>query len=539
MTSNPQNPGPVRLPPIQSNRFADRGKFLYCTYEQWRLAVVAGLVVAALAWPWYEPVSYWILPVIVLMVVTMVHMAFALKYIVPFPHVAILIACLQYVLAPWLSFYFPPADPTYDIGSNFHTYLMFGGSATLAFALGWGAALPKIKRYSSEARLSSPRLLIELDILFWFGLVCGILARFVDTESAKFFLLLCANLRYVGAIGRMLVNGEGWRWRIALTLLNELLLATAAGMFHTLLLWGVSVFVVYLYRFQPKKKTVILCLVAGLMALPAFQEAKWKLREQLWYGAATDSQQVYQTKAERTVKITWEWVVSFAESLDHFATLNWDPDFISDTTIRYNQGWIINKVMQHVPDEEPYADGETLLTATKAALLPRILFPEKYTAGGRLYMERFAGVKLGESTSMNLGYAGEMYANFGLAGGIAGCFFYALLLGLAFSWIARRASRFPLWWVFVPYVGTAALKAEEGIGEVLNWIVKATLIAAAVYVFFPAIRAALAQKDRSIHQRRPRAPGALMRPGGKFPPAAPLEAGKTSPEMGTRRAPPI
>jgi hypothetical protein len=92
---------------------------------------------------------------------------------------------------------------------------------------------------------------------------------------------------------------------------------------------------------------------------------------------------------------------------------------------------------------------------------------------------------------MNLGYAGEMYANFGYWGGIAGCFFYALLLGLAFRWAFKRAVLHPLWWAFVPYVGLIALKADDGIVDVWNWIAKAPIVCAAVYYTFPAIRAAL------------------------------------------------
>jgi hypothetical protein len=33
---------------------------------------------------------------------------------------------------------------------------------------------------------------------------------------------------------------------------------------------------------------------------------------------------------------------------------------------------------------------------------------------------------------MNLGFAGEMYANFGLWGGVLGCGVYSLVLGLFF-----------------------------------------------------------------------------------------------------------
>jgi hypothetical protein len=184
------------------------------------------------------------------------------------------------------------------------------------------------------------------------------------------------------------------------------------------------------------------------------------------------------------------WLSYLAQGLWEAATLSMDSAFLSDTVVRYNQGWIVNQVMTLVPSEEPYAKGETIVTAAKAALVPRLLAPGKYTAGGKLNMARFAGMEM-EGVSMNLGYAGEMYANFGYYGGIAGCFMYAVLLGLGFRWVASRALRSPLWWVFLPYVGSIAFKAEDGIGEILNWIVKATLVAAAVVLLFHDIRKAL------------------------------------------------
>ena len=173
--------------------------------------------------------------------------------------------------------------------------------------------------------------------------------------------------------------------------------------------------------------------------------------------------------------------------------MSWDEDFLRDCAVRYNQGWIINRVMETVPSNEPYARGRTLVAAAEAAALPRILAPNKVQAGGKANMERYAGLTLIEGTSMNLGYAGEMYANFGYWGGIIGCFCYALVLGLLFRWVFNRAALNPLWWAFVPYVGLIGLKAEEGIAEVLNWIVKAAIITAAIYFVFPAIRAALSR----------------------------------------------
>jgi len=108
-----------------------------------------------------------------------------------------------------------------------------------------------------------------------------------------------------------------------------------------------------------------------------------------------------------------------------------------------------------------------------------------------LYMEKYAGMLLNERTSMNLGYAGEMYANYGYVGGIIGCGVYALFFSLLFRVVCLRAFISPLWWSVLPYIGFTVLKADDGIVEVLNWTVKAAIVMTVVCYAFPAFRRAL------------------------------------------------
>ena len=117
-------------------------------------------------------------------------------------------------------------------------------------------------------------------------------------------------------------------------------------------------------------------------------------------------------------------------------------------------------------------------------------------------MERFAGRTLTEGTSMNLGFAGEMYANFGYLGGVVGCGIYALVLGLLCRWIATRARTSPLWWAIAAYAGHWALKAETDVGSVMNYVTKASLIVFAVTLCLPALRAELrGQRSEGRGQR--------------------------------------
>jgi hypothetical protein len=476
-------------------------RFLYCTKSQWLIAVNSGLIVSALSWPWYGSISVWVGVVLFLMTVVVFHGIFTFTLMVPLPHIAILITGLQYVLAAWFSFYYPSNNPMYNIGARLPEYLSFAGWVTAGVCLGWALLFWGLRPSSISTTPVSAALLVELDLLFWIGMVCTIVSHVVSFGPVNFVLVLCTNLRYLGALGRMMVSGLGWKWRICLTLALEVLFSTGAGMFHDLLLWGTSVLAICMYKFKPRKIVFFGCMCLGFMALPALQQAKLQLRERVWSGDSTGVLSL--ANAENAADLS----KNIGSGLMKSATGDWDSDFLGEMAVRFNQGWIINRVMETVPCSEPYAKGATLISAIEASMLPRFLSPNKAQAGGKANMQRYAHYTLGDETSMNLGYAGEMYANFGYWGGIAGCFFYALILALAFRWIFKRAELNPLWWAFVPYVGEIGLKAEVDIAEVLNWIVKATIVSVAIYFTFPAIRAALSAprgRDQRVMLRQSR-----------------------------------
>jgi hypothetical protein len=158
---------------------------------------------------------------------------------------------------------------------------------------------------------------------------------------------------------------------------------------------------------------------------------------------------------------------------------------LSHTVARVNQGWIISRTMYWTPTREPFANGETLVEALRAVLIPRVIDPNKYTAGGS-NLSRFTGIPLRGGTSMNLSPVGEMYANFGRIGGLLGVFGFALGLGLLYGLFARWAFDSPLWWAWAPYVMLYTMQAETGIGEAVNHVARSFLIMMVVVRFVPA-----------------------------------------------------
>ena len=272
-------------------------------------------------------------------------------------------------------------------------------------------------------------------------------------------------------------------------------------MFGDLIIWGLWAFATWIFIFKPTVWKLTLSIVLAFLLVPALHESKLQLRRQV-LGYENAEGNVNMSSFDKT-KI---WSSFLANSLQDTVTGSLNDESIGEIVSRYNQGWIIDRVMQTVPVSEPYARGETLKDALISAVVPRIFYPDKVMTGGQVNIFKYAGLRLSVNTSMNLGFAGEMYANFGYWGGIIGCGFYCLGIALVFRVIAKRSLASPLWWSVMPYIGFVTFKAEDDIVGVLNWITKSFVMILVVCWIFPAFRRALFSRQGQSAQIRNSAP---------------------------------
>ena len=397
----------------------------------------------------------------------------------------------------------PPENPVYDIGPGTDNYLSYAAPLWLAYTIGWFSPLwraaPEMQRFDATCARTGDLLKRDLDVLLFSGLAISVVVPFVNVPAVAFVFCLLANLKFVGAAGWLLMRYEGWLWRVGLALLPEIVLSSRQAMFGGLALWVASFMALFVYQRAISRKVLFLLLAFMFVALPGLEQAKLRLREKTWSGRA------YQTYdpvfgmdlRPEGLNIPVVWFLYFAEGLFRTMTLTLSEEDLSHLSARHNHGWIVARVMNTVPEVEPYAKGETIIGAFIAAALPRVLFPDKYKAGGGEYFERFTQKSLYDSrtgepiTSMNLGFSGEFYANFGFTGGIIASGLWGLASGLIFRWFCYRGSMCHLWWAFYPYIFSVGMKAEEGVGEIVNWLVKATIVAAAVIYLLPALRSEL------------------------------------------------
>lgn len=467
-----------------------RPLYLLLNARQWLVALAAGAILALVSWPWYSFISLWIGLTVFMAGVIATHLHYAARFLVPFPHFAVLIVCLQYVLAAWFGLYHPTGDPLHFIGDGTNEYYNFAGNAVTVTALCWFLSLLRLPVHRlARMHLTPPSagLLLEIDVIGIIGVAALILSNMIRVPVLSFAFVLFSNLRFLSVFARMLLAAPGWLWRAGAVLGLEVIFAAESAMFHNLLLWSLWTFGIWLYRFRPRIQTTLAALLFALLLLPALQEAKWQLRH-----STSDESEIFEDATSLSMfDKTIRWMTYLAPSFYETVTGKLDEAFLAEMGARYNQGWILNRVMQWVPYREPFAQGETIYGALEAAALPRLVASGKATSGGQENMARFAGVDLVQNTSMNLGFAGEMYANFGNTGGVIGCGLYALFFGGLFRVVCGLASRNALWWGTVPYVFYAAIKAEDDIAYVLNWTAKSAVILVVVIFLLPNFRRAL------------------------------------------------
>jgi hypothetical protein len=93
-------------------------------------------------------------------------------------------------------------------------------------------------------------------------------------------------------------------------------------------------------------------------------------------------------------------------------------------------------VLDRVPQTVPHEDGRLTIRAIKHIVVPRVLFPNKENLGTDSWMaEEFAGLTIGEDTSVGIGYMAEFYVDWGRWGMMPCLLVLGLFLGIAYALI--------------------------------------------------------------------------------------------------------
>jgi hypothetical protein len=292
---------------------------------------------------------------------------------------------------------------------------------------------------------------ILIDVLIVFGLTSlqsvAALTSYLKYPAAFCFLFSSSRIKYV---------------IISLIYIQLAVIALQAGVFISFFIWST-----YLFFFVSLKFKFSFWLRASfiLIAMPLLiivQSVKKEYREATWVN-----------QRETGIDLLTELAVQKKESSEPF----FQSEGVVRTVGRLTQGWHLALTLQHVPKKQPLVNGEEIYTDIISSILPRIFFTDKKTVGSQDKFYKYTGHKLWGSTSMTIGLLGDFYINFGWWGSIIMLFFFgALLAKLLHYFIVRYVLPDPIHIVWIPFMMSYLIRANNDFYMVFNCIVKGFLI---------------------------------------------------------------
>ena len=150
------------------------------------------------------------------------------------------------------------------------------------------------------------------------------------------------------------------------------------------------------------------------------------------------------------------------------------------SNVRINQGFIVTNIMNTIPAKQPFANGEQLMQIIEAAVMPRILAPNKLNAGDREFFMKYSGMRIAKGTSMGLSSVGDAYVNFGIFGGWIFMFIYGLLFSEILKSFNYFGKSFPILILFTSLVFYYPIRPDCELQTILGHLVKSCFLIFAI-----------------------------------------------------------
>lgn len=381
---------------------------------------------------------------------------------IPIPNLMTAIASLQWILGPFIDYYSESDHYKYKMYVDEENYMSYIVPAIILFKL--GLSLFPVKTNLEDLGQRVKLLLIENPRLPFVLIVLGFILPYLSgllPATLGFVFYLLGNLKYIGVI-YLLFSSDPKRWLIFWgTMVFTATISIGLGMFHDLLLWAMLTFtfVAYEMKLSMLKKTTL--AIFGIFFAITIQSVKSEYRSIVWSDTYTGNKTVL-------------FLTLAADGWRTGSIVN--PSSDVDINVRLNQGWIISAIMDHIPEHEPFAEGQSISKSIYSSFVPRIIDPDKKIAGGRENFRKFTGLQIGDNTSMGISLAGEGYANFGRTGGIIFLFIWGIAIGWFWRKLDSLSSIYPTLLIWSPILFLQVIKAETELAVVLNHLVKASFL---------------------------------------------------------------
>ena len=397
---------------------------------------------------------------------------------VPLLQLTSLIAVLQWLVGPLLSYAYGNMGDRYTMYVPEPEYFQFaipGTAFFVAVMLSTGASVKQ----------TNPLQMVDRRNFFAIGFFLNVVATVATLVAPRvggglqFALFLTSQLRYVGAIYFMFSRSKLRLLFAAGSCVQLVSNSVAEGMFHDLILW---VALLFCYWFAQRKWTLsvkLSLLLVAAISLFSIQVVKQEYR-------------LLKARGENPSLVGM--IISYMTP----GGKAWDTSVISLAITRLNQGWIISAIMKNVPENVPFAEGETIQEAFFVSAVPRFLFPDKATAGGLKNFRKYTGLVIDDGTTFGLSPLGEAYLNYGVVGGIGFMLVFGGCFAIFYYGTLRFALKQPTFLFWIPLIFYQAMKAETELLVILNQLIKGSMVAFGGYYAVRQILPVKLKKDRKI-----------------------------------------
>ena len=291
------------------------------------------------------------------------------------------------------------------------------------------------------------------------GFAASIGSGYFSSELAFVFYLL-GGFKFIGLFLLVLGSKQLKPFPTIVVIGSIVASSLTSGMFHDLLTWLIFTAAVYgiKYRFDFKVKIIGLSIFV-FMAL-TLQILKGSFRKEL--GRNDDS-----SGAEIFAQL-------YEQKSDEGGMFNLSS--LAASNVRINQGFIITNIMHTVPDIVPFEDGKEMYQIIEAAIMPRILDPDKLQAGDRSIFMKYSMIQVAPGTSMGLSSIGDAYINFGILGGIAFMFALGFIYSEVLNVFYKQSFTYPVLILFVPLVFYYPIRPDCELQTILGHLVKSCFL---------------------------------------------------------------
>jgi hypothetical protein len=388
----------------------------------------------------------------------------AFGYVIPVRYLLGAFMCVQFFIGPSLAY---NGLDEYQ----YHVYLMkipegdyfaYAIPAVMSFIVGLHLFAGKLKGEFINEKEIAQFVQQNLTMPYWFiglGFVSSVISGFFASELAFVFYLL-GSFKFVGLF--LLVIGTRNLKIVPLVVVISSIVASSlgAGMFHDLLTWIIFIGSVFAIKYKFGFNIKLIASACFILLAVIIQVLKDSYRtvtgtDKSKAGLETFSD-LYEKENENSS------IFSFEK--------------LAPANVRINQGFIITNIMYNVPARIPFSNGEEMYQVFEAGIMPRILAPNKLTAGNREVFTKWSGIRLRTGTSMGLSSLGDAYLNFGVFGGCVFMFFLGLMYSHILNVFHKHSRNYPILILFTALVFYYPIRPDCELQTILGHLFKSCFL---------------------------------------------------------------